>query len=1189
MEEKKYLNLEMLTLYDSLIKKFVDSQLFIGTHEEYETANANNLIPLNALVVITDDETSTAGGASGGSSEMPVVDISDFTVNNETYMKAITEEEYNSINESNIIKAIAPTYTESEYLFFHRLAITNISGLSVPCFGFFDATNNIGSLVIMLYPMDGQYFLICSMPTETLVPTSAVISSGYTTSNQMVYTSSAKTKEQVKLEPIAVYIEDLSLMVYCDNLIENSNSGYTGDNNTFIKQKIVRYNNQTLLVKCDCSISVSDSGVFSNTFTASYEILEDAAGGGSALTVAEELPETPDETAIYKVGGGLAKQAVPNTGYVDKVYFNTSLSEEEIEEICSNITLNLDSAMEAVVLSSDFAKGIAIVDLELMDYGIGYGIVDAGMTYFYYISTKNENSEGVPFIGWNSEFNGILDVNSEVIAESEGIPIGTQNELLKDLLYIQTEVEPNYSVVHNNKIKNIVFDGNVPALTVVEELPVTPNERAIYKVGGGLTKKAVPNSGTVDKIYFDTNLSIEEVEGIINKLTNWLPVDNTMTIYPIYMINRGTSDVEIEENDAAVAIFKYNDENNQIRIYDIQDYTLIWCNVDEGSIKSGWQDISEHPEITDAGLLVTNVDGKTFGTQNALIKELVYIQGEAEPSYSVIHDNQVKNIVFDDNVPALTVVEELPATPDEKVIYKIDSIKAVPNTGFVEKVYFNTSLSNEEVEALVDKICAISNIDDTIPGDYVLFAFDQNKPIGLVLMIGIEGTTKGIMGMDLVNNTQLLIWASEVNEDLGVTTPGWQNFTNPIEINAEVLPDDSSIGNEFGGITVGTNNELIKDLFYIGGVSYGVYDKEFKELAFKGDLSDIPMIDLSAWTDYTTTYQLQISEAQFNLYANTNMIDVKLTNDTRRFRFNRNLSLQYELMGMQVTDIRFIYNNTYNYDTTSYEHLIKDEDLFTIQLIKAIDGEETVYMISVATSHIDYDSMYSYSDTIMENGQDFSFHNFNYNKHLSKIVIECRLSDNGINAGGMCHPMGYYNGVYRFRGVITDGTNNYEVIYSGTITDNTYSGTVTYQLMEKTSAGYKIDYISKGSDFTDERIVDINNALDINISATPNGGYIRFMDSGVALNRTNLYHIMFYRLNITDDVDIRELFKFSIGDSLYTPTISGYAYCPDDKEYYNLFNGIPTGYAISGCFDGYLQPSNGSLELRNVMLHKRSS
>lgn len=71
MEEKKYLNLDMLTLYDALIKAFVgdsiNSKIFVGTYEEYETANANNLIPINALVIITDDESSSGGSGDSSS------------------------------------------------------------------------------------------------------------------------------------------------------------------------------------------------------------------------------------------------------------------------------------------------------------------------------------------------------------------------------------------------------------------------------------------------------------------------------------------------------------------------------------------------------------------------------------------------------------------------------------------------------------------------------------------------------------------------------------------------------------------------------------------------------------------------------------------------------------------------------------------------------------------------------------------------------------------------------------------------------------------------------------------------------------------------------------------------------------------------------------------------------------------
>lgn len=52
-----------LALYDSLIKAFINSKIFIGTDAEYQVACANNQIPINTLVIITDDET-LAGSAS---------------------------------------------------------------------------------------------------------------------------------------------------------------------------------------------------------------------------------------------------------------------------------------------------------------------------------------------------------------------------------------------------------------------------------------------------------------------------------------------------------------------------------------------------------------------------------------------------------------------------------------------------------------------------------------------------------------------------------------------------------------------------------------------------------------------------------------------------------------------------------------------------------------------------------------------------------------------------------------------------------------------------------------------------------------------------------------------------------------------------------------------------------------------
>ena len=50
------------TQFDNLIK------VFIGTYAQYETANANGEIPINTLVILTDDGASSGDSSSGGDS-----------------------------------------------------------------------------------------------------------------------------------------------------------------------------------------------------------------------------------------------------------------------------------------------------------------------------------------------------------------------------------------------------------------------------------------------------------------------------------------------------------------------------------------------------------------------------------------------------------------------------------------------------------------------------------------------------------------------------------------------------------------------------------------------------------------------------------------------------------------------------------------------------------------------------------------------------------------------------------------------------------------------------------------------------------------------------------------------------------------------------------------------------------------
>ena len=66
-QEIKIISLDRLTFYDSLMKTYIGSKLFVGTTEEYKTAYANGEISIGAIVVLTDDETSGEGSSGGDS------------------------------------------------------------------------------------------------------------------------------------------------------------------------------------------------------------------------------------------------------------------------------------------------------------------------------------------------------------------------------------------------------------------------------------------------------------------------------------------------------------------------------------------------------------------------------------------------------------------------------------------------------------------------------------------------------------------------------------------------------------------------------------------------------------------------------------------------------------------------------------------------------------------------------------------------------------------------------------------------------------------------------------------------------------------------------------------------------------------------------------------------------------------
>jgi hypothetical protein len=109
------------------------------------------------------------------------------------------------------------------------------------------------------------------------------------------------------------------------------------------------------------------------------------------------------------------------------------------------------------------------------------------------------------------------------------------------------------------------------------------------------------------------------------------------------------------------------------------------------------------------------------------------------------------------------------------VLIEYDSSTVLPNTGTIEQVYVNTNLSNEEVEGCLSQL--------TYDEDQEYLVLDTDT-IGLLCV--------GLNGMYFISDSNFnIIWCNEAffnqygsHNDL--TYYGWQEFTNPIEINSEI-------------------------------------------------------------------------------------------------------------------------------------------------------------------------------------------------------------------------------------------------------------------------------------------------------------------------------------------------------------------------------------------------------------------
>lgn len=432
------------------------------------------------------------------------------------------------------------------------------------------------------------------------------------------------------------------------------------------------------------------------------------------------------------------------------------------------------------------------------------------------------------------------------------------------------------------------------------------NEKMINGGGGGSASVSgeipispvVPDSGYIDKIYFNTSLSVEETNAILETLEYVVDPMGSDNLIAVIATNADTSNalfVIKAPNEGYIIASMINGNSNFI-------FSSVSFTNGEDDEPSGWL-ASEF----------------AFNDENAI--------GTLAPQMGVpLQNDKVVDVIHID----------------------VGGKKPVPNTGFVDKVYFNTNLSESEVETILSTLTYSGQ--EELEQKYILVAGTvENPTYGFIVVASPQIGIYAIGDM-----TQKAIWANQVAVDylgaeFGVTTAGWQaGFTNPIEINSEVISEVPE-----ANILIGNENDKLVDLFYMAGEPKTT--TETKTLSGTYDGTPITATEDVNMTELLEQRKLPL---RINVEGGASIIGYSSTPTLKNIKTLPNtgtittLGMNVKYTNEQITEIL---NQIPDEAYTSNEYIVaatEDEELITIT--KGIQDSKVAYVISYINGFFSY-------------------------------------------------------------------------------------------------------------------------------------------------------------------------------------------------------------------------------------------
>ena len=257
--------------------------------------------------------------------------------------------------------------------------------------------------------------------------------------------------------------------------------------------------------------------------------------------MAEKINEISGSVDIVKPIYAEQKIPVPNTGHLEKFFFNTKLDPAQVDALIANANLNFISGGSMLVypiLMTNTEKVISIFDVSSqsgVESGSAWLIADLNSDATYYVSPALAPDDPT-HAGWiqnsfTSYDTGKNAINAELVQANQGVEIGSQNNLLTDLVCITAIVdsgkveilktlEGQYKLVENSLefdgSKNTTYDydfiSNINEET--KEINVIKN---ITINGVSTLKKYLDYKGSVNGMFNnDSNITFSELNEILS-------------------------------------------------------------------------------------------------------------------------------------------------------------------------------------------------------------------------------------------------------------------------------------------------------------------------------------------------------------------------------------------------------------------------------------------------------------------------------------------------------------------------------------------------------------------------------------------------------------------------------------------------------------------------------------------------